>query len=272
MSRIHPLAHVDAAARIADDAEIGPFCVIGPHVEIGAGVRLIANVHVAGRTVIGARTVAYPFVSLGGPPQSSGYRGEPTRLEIGEDCDLREGVTMNIGTVDGGGVTKVGARGFYMANAHVAHDCIVGDDVTFANAATLAGHCEVGDGAILGGLSAIHQFVRIGHHAFVGGMTGVAGDLIPYGMVIGNRARLKGLNIIGLKRAGASRQDLQSLRAAYRMLFDRARPVAENVELARAAYGQDARVADILDFVTARGKRMFCMPPVSAAHDEDDED
>ena len=130
----------------------------------------------------------------------------------------------------------------------------------------------MGDGAILGGLSAVHQFVRIGHHAFVGGTTGIPGDVIPYGMAIGNRARLRGLNIVGLKRSGATRQELQTLRAAYRMLFDRARPVADNVEAVRAAYGQDPRVADILDFVTSRGKRMFCVPAVSGAHDGDDED
>ena len=192
-----------------------------------------------------------------------------TTLTIGQNCVIRESVTMHVGTDTSRGATVVGDNCMLMAYSHVAHDCILGNHVTFANGATLAGHVEIGDHATIAGLSAIHQFVRIGHHAFVGGMTGVAGDVIPYGMVIGNRARLRGLNVVGLKRAGLSRSELQTLRSAYRMLFDRARTVGENAEAVRAAYGDDPRVADILDFVTNRGKRIFCVPPVKGSESED---
>jgi UDP-N-acetylglucosamine acyltransferase len=268
MSRIHPLAHVDGAARIADDAEIGPFCVIGPHVEIGAGVHLIANVHVAGHTAIGARTVAHPFVSLGGPPQSMSYRGEPTRLEIGEDCDLREGVTMNIGTVDGGGVTKVGARGFYMANAHVAHDCIVGDDVVFANSATLGGHCEVGDHVFIGGLSAVHQRTRIGAHAMIGGVSGIRGDVIPFGLASGDHARMVGINVVGMKRRNFAHAAIASVRRAYRQLFFGISGLEAEIRATEEQFGAEPAVARILAFIRGRGKRPLCRPVSAEAGGE----
>src|SRR5579883_734242 len=190
MTRIDASAHVAAGAAIGNDVSIGPGCVIGPHVAIGDGCRLIANVHLTGHTTIGAGSVIYPFVSLGTPPQSTRYRGGDTRLVIGEGCDLRESVTMNIGTEDGGGVTTVGDRGFFMANSDVAHDCVVGNDVTFANCATLGGHCVIGDRVVIGGMSVVHQFTRIGSFAMIGGMCGVRGDVIPYGLAVGNYAQL----------------------------------------------------------------------------------
>ncbi|MBN9039566.1 MAG: acyl-ACP--UDP-N-acetylglucosamine O-acyltransferase [Rhizobiales bacterium] len=269
---VHPSSIVEPGAELGAGVRIGPFCHVGPDVRLAAGVELKSHVVVTGATSIGEGTVVFPQAVLGEPPQNVRHKGGRTTLTIGRDCVIREAVTAHAGTDTSRGATAIGDGCMLMAYSHVAHDCIVGNNVTFANGATLAGHCEVGDGAILGGLSAVHQFVRIGHHAFVGGTTGIPGDVIPYGMAIGNRARLRGLNIVGLKRSGATRQELQTLRAAYRMLFDRARPVADNVEAVRAAYGQDPRVADILDFVTSRGKRMFCVPAVSGAHDGDDED
>lgn len=269
---IHPTAVIEKGAELGTGVIVGPFCHVGAEVRLADRVELRSHVAVTGATSIGEGSTIYPQAVLGEPPQNVRHKGGRTTLSIGRNCVIREAVTAHVGTDTSRGATEIGDNCMLMAYSHVAHDCVVGNGVTFANGATLAGHCEVGDGAILGGLSAIHQFVRIGHHAFVGGMTGVPGDVIPYGMVTGNRGRLRGLNVVGLKRAGVSRTDLQTLRAAYLMLFDRARPVAENVEAVRAAYGNDARVSDILDFVTHRGKRLFCVPPVSGARDEGEDE
>lgn len=269
-AEIHPTAVVEAGARLGAGVRVGPFCHVGSDVVLADGVELVSHVVVTGATSIGAGTRVHPQAVLGGPPQNIRHKGGRTTLTIGRNCVIREAVTAHVGSDSSHGATVIGDGCMLMAYSHVAHDCTVGNNVIFANGATLGGHVEVGDHVTLGGLSAIHQFVRIGHHAFVGGMTGVPGDIIPYGMVIGNRAKLRGLNVIGLKRAGLSRTELTTLRGAYRMLFDRARPVAENAELVRQAFGNDARVADILDFVTSRGKRIFVVPPVAGAHDADD--
>src|SRR5215472_140871 len=181
MSAIDSTARVAPGARIGDGASIGPYCVVGPDVIVGEGCRLVANVHVAGYATIGARTVVYPFASLGTPPQSVRYRGGPTRLVVGSDCDIREGVTMNTGTEDGGGLTVVGDRCFCMVGSHVGHDCHVGNDVTFANNAVLGGHVSVGERAFLGGQAAVHQFVRVGEGAMIGGVSGITRDVIPFG-------------------------------------------------------------------------------------------
>jgi len=260
MPRIHPTACVDASAQIADDAEIGPYCVIGPQVEIGGAVRLTAHVHVTGVTAIGARTVVYPFASLGGPPQSVHYRGGSTRLSIGADCDIRQGVTMNIGTEDGGGVTTVGNKGFFMVNAHVAHDCHVGNNVTFANNAVLGGHVTIGDYAFLGGQAAIHQFVRVGEGAMIGGVTGVRRDIIPFGFALGHIAELIGLNIVGLKRRGCSRDDLRQLRRFYRAVFLSQGVLAEKLEHAAAQFAGDQLIAKIVDFIRQGSSRHFTLP------------
>src|SRR3979411_721515 len=185
MPVIDPTARVASGGVVAEDAAIGPFCVVGPQAGLDAGCRLIAHVHIMGRTTVGARTVIYPFASLGTPPQSTRYRGGDTALTIGADCDLRESVTMNAGTEDGGGVTTVGDRGFFMANSHVAHDCRVGNDVVFANCATLGGHCEVGDSVVIGGLSAGHQLTRVGSFAMIGGGGGGGGGALPVGLAHG---------------------------------------------------------------------------------------
>jgi UDP-N-acetylglucosamine acyltransferase len=260
MPRIHPTALIEHGAEIAEDAEIGPYCVIGPHVTIGPGCRLLAHVHIAGRTLVGAQTVIYPFASLGTPPQSVHYRGGPTRLVIGARCDIRESVTMNIGTEDGGGVTEVGERGFYMANSHVGHDCRVGREVVFANGATLGGHCVVGDHVFIGGLSAVHQFGRIGAHAMIAGMTGVRSDVIPFGFAIGSVGRLAGLNVIGMKRRKFSRESIHAVRKAYRMLFLSEGTFAARIEMVEAELGNDAAVAAILAFVREGSGRSLCHP------------
>jgi UDP-N-acetylglucosamine acyltransferase len=260
MTEIDPTARVASGAAIGRDATIGPYCVVGPDAVIGDGCRLVAHVHIAGRTTVGPRTAIYPFVSLGTPPQSTRYRGGPTRLVIGADCDLRESVTMNLGTEDGGGITTVGDRGFFMANSHVGHDCHVGNDVTFANCATLGGHVEIGDGVVIGGLSAVHQFTRIGSFAMIGGVAGVRGDVIPFGLANGDYARLAGLNLVGLKRRKFSRERIQTLRRAYRRLFLDPGSFAARLEQAAQEFATDEAVMHIVAFIRAGEHRPLCRP------------
>ena len=219
MPKIHPTAIVAPGAELAETVSIGPYCVIGSDVRLGERVELLSHVVVEGRTSVGEGTRIFPFASIGHQPQDLKYHGEPSTLEIGSNNQIREYVTIQPGTEGGGMLTRVGDNCLFMASAHVAHDCIVGDNVIMANNATLAGHVVVGEYAFLGGLSAVHQFVRIGKHAMVGGMSGVEADIIPFGMVIGNRAYLSGLNIVGLKRRGFSRDEIHALRNAYRLLF-----------------------------------------------------
>src|SRR5262245_13309810 len=219
MTSIDSTARVDRGAEIGPKANIGPYCVIGPNVVIGEGCRLLAHVHVTGHTTIGPRCVIYPFASLGTPPQSVKYRGGPTRLVIGTDCDIREGVTMNIGTEDDRGVTEVGDRCFFMGGSHVGHDCQVGNEVTFANNVVLGGHVKVGDFVVIGGQAAVRQFVRSGEGAMVVGLSGVRADVIPFGLVQGPLANLIGLNVVGLRRRGFSKPDILRLRQAYEAMF-----------------------------------------------------
>ena len=260
MTAIDAAARVAPGAAIGKDVSIGPNCMIGPHVVIGDGCRLVANVHVTGHTTIGARTVIYPFASLGTPPQSTRYRGGETRLVIGAGCDLRESVTMNLGTEDGGGVTTVGARGFFMANSHVAHDCTVGDDVVFANCATLGGHCVIGERVVIGGMSAVHQFTRIGSFAMIGGMCGVRGDVIPYGLAAGNYAELEGLNLVGMKRRNIPRERIHTLRRAYRQLFLGPGLFAERLDQVAREFAADEVVMQIVAFIRAGEHRALCHP------------
>ena len=257
---IHPSAVVEKGAELGANVEIGPFCLVGPEVVLGDGVRLANHVSVTGATTVGAGTRVEAFAALGGPPQDRKHKGGRTTLTVGRNCDIRESVTMHRGTDCGRGATVVGDNGFFLAYSHVAHDCIVGDNVTLTHGATLGGHCEIGDNVIIGGLAAVHQLVRIGHHAFVGGMAAVVGDVIPYGMAVGNRAELRGFNVVGLKRSGMSRAELMTLRAAYRALFSPDRTVAENAEAVRRDFAGSPAVIDILDFLTGRGKRHFTVP------------
>lgn len=259
-THIHPLAVVDPAARLGAGVTVGPFCVVGPAVHLGDGVTLVSNVVVAGQTTVGARTRIFPFASIGHEPQDLKFKGEPSTLTIGEDCLIREGVTMNPGTAAGGAITTVGHHSTFLANAHVAHDCLVGSHVVFSNNVMLAGHCQVGDFVILGGGAACHQFVRIGAHAFVGGLAGVENDVIPYGMALGNRAHLAGLNLVGLKRRGFSREQIHELRRAYRLIFAAEGTLKERLEDVGTEFVAHTEVQEILTFIRGGGERAVCVP------------
>lgn len=264
MSNIHATAIIEDGARIGDDVKIGPYCHIGPNVELGAGSELQSHVVLAGRTKIGARTRIYPFASLGHPPQDLKYKGEPSTLTIGDDCLIREGVTMNPGTEGGGMKTVVGSRCAFLAGSHVGHDCTVGDNVILSNNVMLAGHVTVGDFVIMGGGSAIAQFHRIGAHAFVGGLTGVRGDLIPYGLATGDWARLEGLNLVGLKRRNFDRDAVNALRRAYRLLFADEGTLSERVNDVAEEFADVAIVQEVVDFLRSAGDRAICVPRETA--------
>jgi UDP-N-acetylglucosamine acyltransferase len=259
-SAIHPTAIVDPAAELGADVSIGPYCVIGAKVRLGDGVRLLSHVAIDGRTSLGAGTVVYPFASLGHRPQDLKFHGEDSSLEIGVNNQIREHVTMNPGTEGGGMVTRVGDNCLFMMASHVAHDCQVGNNVILANNATLAGHVSVGDFVIVGGLSAVHQFVRIGPYAIIGGMSGVESDVIPFGLVKGERAHLAGLNMVGLERRGFSRDDVRALRSAYRMLFAPEGTLAERLEETATHYKNQDHVARIVEFIRAASNRPLCQP------------
>lgn len=257
---VHPSACVEPGAQLGVGVHIGPFCHVGPEVRLGEGVRLVSHVSVAGVTSIGARTRVFPFAAIGHEPQDLKYRGERVSLTIGEDCLIREGVTMNPGTAGGGLETVVGSRSVFLANSHVAHDCRVGDDVILSNNVMLAGHCQVGDFAILGGGAAAHQFVRIGAHAFIGGLAGVENDVIPFGIALGNRAALAGLNVVGLKRRGFSHEAIHALRRAYRELFNGKGALKERIDDVAVAHAGQAAVEQVVAFLRAGGERAVCAP------------
>jgi len=260
MTDFHASAVIDPQASIGKDVTIGPFCVVEGGVVLGAGVVLRSHVVVGGNTKVGAGTEIYPFASIGLAPQDLKYAGEDSELIIGDRNRIREYVTMNPGTADGGMVTRVGDDCLFMAGSHVAHDCIVGDHVILANNATLGGHVTVGNFAILGGLSAVHQFARIGPHAIVGGMTGVENDVIPYGSVMGERARLSGLNVIGLKRRNFAKQDIHRLRTAYRMLFAEEGTLVERVDDVGAMFADNDEIMEIVEFMRADSPRGLTQP------------
>jgi UDP-N-acetylglucosamine acyltransferase len=211
---------------------------------------------------------------LGAPPQNAKHKGGRTTLIIGANCTIREGVTMHTGTDTSRGETVVGENGNFLAYAHIAHDCIVGRNATFANGATLGGHCEIGDNVNIGGLTAVHQFVRVGDNAFLGGCSAVVGDVIPFAIAVGNRAKLRGLNIIGLKRAGLPRSEIYLLRRCYNTIFDRSHTVGENLESAKAEFASSPTAMKIIDFISSRGKRHYAVPPLKggAGDGTDDED
>jgi UDP-N-acetylglucosamine acyltransferase len=264
MARVHPTAIIDPGAVLADDVVVGPYCIVGPDVVLGSGVSLGAHVVIDGRTTIGERTRIFPFAAIGSEPQDLKYKGEPSSLVIGRDNTIREHVTINTGTEGGGMVTRIGDHCLLMVGAHVAHDCRIGDHVIMANNATLAGHVVVEEYARLGGLSAVHQFVRIGRHAMVGGMSGVERDVIPYGQVIGDRARLTGLNIVGMQRAGYSREDIQALRAAYQVLFAAGGTLSERVDETAERFRGIGPVDDVIAFIRADSTRAICQPKGAA--------
>ncbi len=260
MADIHPTAVIEDGAEIAADVTIGPYCVVGSKVRLLPGVRLHAHVVMYGVTTIGENTEIFPFASIGAAPQHVGYGGEDTRLEIGRDCVIREYATANPGTVAGGGVTVIGDGCMLMIGAHVAHDCKVGDGAMLVNNATLGGHCVVGEHAVLGGLSAVHQFVRIGEYAFVGGMTAVVHDLIPFGMALGERAQLCGLNIVGMRRRKMPHRQIHALRSAYRQLFSGEGTLKHRVEVVAEAFADDDNVQRIVAFLRTTGDRAVTTP------------
>ena len=265
MSNIHATAIIEEEAMLGKDVTIGPYCCVGSEVELGDGVALHAHVVVAGRTSIGPNTTLFPFASIGHQPQDLKYGGEPSELIIGANTVIREYVTMNPGTAGGGRVTRVGNNCVFMMGAHVAHDCTVGDHVILVNAATLGGHVEIGDWAIIGGLSGVHQFVRVGKHAMVGGMSGVENDVIPFGSVVGNRAHLSGLNVVGLKRRGFGRDDIHKLRNAYRLLFAQEGTMQERLDDVAELFADSEVVMDIVEFMRADSTRAVCQPEVDRA-------
>lgn len=259
MSNIHPSAVIEPGAKVDPSARVGPFCLVGPEVTLGPEVELKSHVVVTGNTEVGAGTVIFPFAVIGEIPQDLKFRGEASRLVIGERNRIREHVTMNCGTEGGGGLTKVGDDGLFMAGCHIAHDAMIGDRVIVVNSAAVAGHCVLEDDVIVGGLSGIHQFVRIGQGAIIGAVTMVTNDVIPYGLVQAPRGDLDGLNLVGLKRRGVSRADITALRAAFQMLaqgegtfHDRARRLGEETE--------SAYVRQIADFILAETGRHFLTP------------
>jgi len=257
-------AVIDSTARIATGAKIGrnvaigPYCTIGPNVTVGDDCRLIAHVNLTGHTTIGGRTVIHPFASLGSPPQSFSYKGGPTTLTVGEACDIRENVTMNTGTEDGGGATTVGDNCFLMVGTHVGHDCHVGNKVVFANNTVLGGHCTIGDNVVFGGGVAVRQYVRIGEGAMIVGLSGIRADVIPFGMAQGPLAYLVGLNVVGMRRRGLSKADVHRLRAAYRALFFGEGEFRGRLDRVEAEYGGDALVGKMIAFIRA-GKRPLTM-------------
>ena len=257
---VHPSAVVAPGAQIGEGSTIGPFCVIGPDVVLGPNAVLRSHVALDGRTTIGANVKIFPFASVGAAPQDLKYAGEPSRLEIGDDVTIREHVTINPGTEGGGLLTKIGDRCLIMIGAHIAHDCLLGNNVVVVNNVLLGGHVIVEDFVIIGGGAAVHQFVRIGRHAMIGGLSGVENDVIPYGLVMGDRARLNGLNLVGLRRRGFDRQEVQDLRAAYRLLFAAEGAMSERVEDVRRRFADRTSVGDVLAFIDADSSRAICQP------------
>lgn len=257
---IHPTAVVATGVKIGAGVRVGPYCVVGDGVELEDDVELIGQVWIDGPTRVGARTIVHPFAYLGGAPQHVRYEGEPSRLEIGSDNIIREHVTMHRGTKLDNMVTRVGDHGFFMVGSHVAHDCVIGDHVIFANNASLSGHVEVGHHVIIGGLSAVHQFCRIGDYAFIGGLTGIAGDVIPFGSVLAPRGHLGGLNIVGLRRQGYDKDQIHTIRQAYRMLFASEGTLTERLEDVDEMFGDHDLVMQIIAFMRADTNRPLCLP------------
>lgn len=252
---IHPTSIIEEGAQIGENVTIGPFCHIGPDVVLGDSVSLASHVVMTGRTTLGARSQVWPGAVLGGEPQNVSYKGERTELVIGTDCIIREAVTMNIGMADAGGKTTIGNHSLFLAYAHVAHDCHIGDHVIMSNNVMLGGHVTIGDRAIIGGGAGVHQFVRIGHHAFIGGLAACALDVIPFGMLNGNPGVLGGLNVVGMSRSGMDKAQIRRVRQAFRLVFHGAGTMRENLDQIRAEYEDDAALADLFAFIDAESHR-----------------
>ena len=248
---VHPTAQIAPGAQLGDGTTVGAFSVIGAEVSLGAGCEIGPHAVVEGPTVMGARCRVFPFACIGMAPQDLKYRGERTTIEIGDDNVFREGVTVHRGTVGGGGVTRIGSGNLLMAQSHVAHDCLVGSQVIFANAATLAGHVVVEDGATIGAFSGVHQFCRIGTQAYIGGYSVITQDALPYVLTVGNRAKSFGINVIGLERKQFPPEAIQALRQAYRILFRSRLTLQEALDRLQAEYPSQAEVGRLAAFIRA---------------------
>ena len=256
---IHKTAIINNNAKISESAEIGPYAVIGPNVVIEANVKIHSHVNINGNTIIGKNNQIYPFASIGNDPQDLKYNGEETKLIIGENNKIREYVTINPGTVGGGGITSIGNNCLFMISSHIAHDCKVGNGVIIANNVPLGGHAIIEDNVVIGGNSAVQQFTRIGKMAMIGGMTGVLHDVIPYGLSTGNRNSLQGLNLIGLRRAKFDNKDILGLSEAYKEIFAN-KNINENISNLNGSFKENSLVKNVIDFITKDKKRSICTP------------
>lgn len=263
-AKIHPSAIVSAKAQLGANVEIGAFSIIGDEVKIGDGTVIKSHVVIEGDASIGKNNVIFPFVTIGLAPQDMKFRGEKSRVVIGDNNSIREHVTIHLGTQDGEMLTKIGSNCLLMVGAHIAHDCTVGNHVILANNATLAGHVQLGDHVVIGGLSALHQFVRVGAGAMIGGMSGVEHDVIPNGLVMGERASLAGLNLIGMKRRGVSREDIHALRNFFKKTFTESKKDGEKSFSARveeiSKEFESQAVQEVVSFVKSESSRSFCQP------------
>ena len=256
---IHSSSIIDKKAKISSKAKIGPFCYVGPDVKLSANVELVSNVHIEGNTTIGQGTKIFPFASIGTQPQDLKFKGEKNSLVIGKNNLIREYVTINPGTVGGGGKTIIGNNCLLMISSHIAHDCQVGNNVIIANNVPLGGHAIIEDNVVIGGNSAVQQFTRIGKMAMIGGMTGVLHDVIPYGLSIGNRNSLQGLNLIGLRRAKFENKDILGLSEAYKKIFA-SKNLNENISKLNGTFKENPLVKNVIDFITKDKKRSICTP------------
>ncbi len=259
-AKIHPMAIVEDGATIGEGVSVGPFCTVGCDVVLRDGTQLVSHAVVTGKTEIGRSCRIFPMAVIGGVSQSLHEAGASSTLTIGDNCTMREGVTINMGTVGGGGKTVIGSNCLFLANSHVAHDCLLGDGIVMSNNVMLAGHVKVGDNAILGGGSAVHQFGRIGRNAFIGGLSGVAYDVIPYGMLNGNPGILAGLNIVGMTRAGIERATIHRVRRAFKQIFEGGGNIRSNAAAIRADYADCEQVIEILDFIAEDSDRAISSP------------
>ena len=256
---IHKTAIIDPKSKISDNVKIGPYSVIGPNVEIGEGTVVQSHVNITGNTKIGLNNKIYPFASIGNDPQDLKFKGEQTKLEIGDNNKIREYVTINPGTEGGGGLTRVGNNCLFMVSAHVAHDCTVGDNVILANNVPLGGHAHIDDNAIIGGNSAVQQFTRVGKFAMIGGMCGVVRDVIPFGIAHGNRSKLHGLNLIGLRRKNIPNKDIMVLSNAYKEIFKNEN-LTENLNTLSTEFKENELVVEVVSFIEKDKKRPICTP------------
>jgi len=259
---IHNTAIISKSAEIDQSVEIGPFCVIGDKVKIANGTKILSHVVIDGKTTIGKNNKIFPFSTIGLIPQDLKFKGEDSQLIIGDNNTIREHTTLHLGTADGGGITKIGSHNLLMVGVHIAHDCLVGDHVILANNATIAGHVIIGNHVVIGGLSAVHQFVRIGEFAMVGGMSGVESDVIPYGLVMGERASLAGLNLVGMKRNEISRDEIHALRNFYKLIFNGqdSSSFVERANKIATEFSDKQTVKIVTDFINSETTRSFCQP------------